>query len=169
MLKKILHIMFIAIITVLWFFSNNLYKATAYDGSVHIEINKHAVEESNLDDYLKDQLLECIKRQCDALLFFKEEIFFRFTIGAMDDKVLSYWEPTAPSNKERKQPLAFAYNQGFNTSVDIEPMLDSPNIKDLVEERLPIVNDVIWIGKMNHIGEFRNGLRWQMMYGMELS
>ena len=96
---------------------------------------------------------DCIKRICDTSAFFKDEILFRFTIGAMDDKVLSYWEPNAPAFEERKRCLEYAHQQGFNTSVSVEPMLDSPNITPLIDELLPFVSDAIWIGKMNHINE----------------
>ena len=54
----------------------------------------------------------------------------------------------------KKAVFAFAYEQGFNTSVSVEPMLDSPEIDVLVKDLLPLVSDAIWIGKMNHIAEF---------------
>ena len=53
---KSIRIMPFFVIFLLGFFSSQLQKATAYDGSVHIEINKHATEQSNLDNYLKNQL-----------------------------------------------------------------------------------------------------------------
>jgi len=69
----------------------------------------------------------------------------------MNDELLSFWEPGAPCYAERKASLAYAVFTGFETSVSIEPMLDSDNIVQLVEDLVPYVTDAIWIGKMNHI------------------
>lgn len=98
--------------------------------------------------------MECIEKICKLLWEFKSQILFRFTIGACDDRILSYWEPNAPVYAERKQCLMYAYNAGFQTSVSVEPMLDSANIDALVSELLPYVTHSIWIGKMNHLGRF---------------
>jgi len=79
------------------------------------------------------------------------QILFRFTIGAMDDEILSYWEPGAPTFSERKTSLMHACSMGFATSVSIEPMLDSPHIVELVNAVSPYVTDTIWIGKMKQV------------------
>ena len=81
-------------------------------------------------------------------------MLFRFTIGACDDTVLSYWEPNAPNYDERRNCLAYAYIKGFQTSVSVEPMLDSANIDMLIEDLMPYITDSIWIGMMNHTGRF---------------
>ena len=52
---------------------------------------------------------------------------------------------------ERIGSLQYAYEQGFQTSVSVEPMLDSANIDRLIAEVMPFVTETIWIGKMNHI------------------
>lgn len=95
--------------------------------------------------------LEIVQRLCRELKEFKEKILFRFTITATDGKILSFWEPNAPSYEERKASLKHAFDCGFKTSVSVEPMLDSEKIDDLVKDLSPFVNDAIWIGKMNHI------------------
>jgi DNA repair photolyase len=95
--------------------------------------------------------LQCIKAICQWFDKFKEQILFRFTIGACDDGILSYWEPNAPGYNERKQCLIFAHQAGFRTSVSVEPMLDSANIDTLIDELLPYVTHSIWIGMMNHL------------------
>jgi DNA repair photolyase len=82
---------------------------------------------------------------------YKRQILFRFTIGACDDTVLSFWEPGAPAYGERMASLQYAYENGFQTSVSVEPMLDSANIGRLIAEVLPYVTETIWIGKMNHL------------------
>jgi DNA repair photolyase len=101
--------------------------------------------------------LECIKTICKMFGLFKEQILFRFSIGACDDQILSYWEPNAPSYSERKRCLIYAFESGFQTSVSVEPMLDSANIDILIGELLPYVTHSIWIGKMNHLGRFGKG------------
>ncbi len=98
--------------------------------------------------------MECIEKICELLWDFKSQILFRFTIGACDDRILSYWEPKAPAYAERKQCLMYAYNAGFQTSVSVEPMLDSANIDTLIGELLPYVTHSIWVGTLNHSGQF---------------
>jgi DNA repair photolyase len=98
--------------------------------------------------------MECIEKICELLLDFKSQILFRFTIGACDDRILSYWEPNAPAYAERKQCLMYAYNAGFQTSVSVEPMLDSANIDALIGELLPYVTHSIWVGMLNHSARF---------------
>ena len=92
----------------------------------------------------------------DICLEFREDrdkIMFRFTIGAMNDDVLKFWEPGAPSFAERLDSLTYAFCSGYKTSVSIEPMLDSDNVLDLVLAVEPFATDSIWLGKMNHIGK----------------
>lgn len=96
--------------------------------------------------------LDCIKTICQQFGDYRGKILFRFTIGACDDQVLFFWEPGAPAYAERIASLQYAYENGFQTSVSVEPMLDSVNIDQLVAELLPFVTDSIWIGKMNHLG-----------------
>ena len=133
----------------------------------------HDIRPENLDDYLhvlgkllragnevlivSKPRLECIQRICEASSFFKDKILFRFTIGAMDNALLEFWEPNAPTYEERKDALKFAYDQGFRTSVSIEPMLDAGNVVALVDDLAPLVSEDIWIGKMNHTNEFGKG------------
>jgi hypothetical protein len=83
----------------------------------------------------------------------RDKIMFRFTIGAMNDDVLRFWEPGAPSFAERLDSLTHAFCSGYKTSVSIEPMLDSDNILDLILAVEPFATDSIWLGKMNHIGK----------------
>jgi DNA repair photolyase len=96
--------------------------------------------------------LDCIKRICSACEFFKDKIIFRFTIGAMDDGILGFWEPGAPQYKERRVCLAYARNRGFQTSVSMEPMLDTENIDTLIRDLKPLVSDKIWLGIMDYMG-----------------
>lgn len=94
--------------------------------------------------------LKCIKAICEICQPFKQQILFRFTIGSANNKVLSFWEPGAPSFEERLNCLKHAFEQGFLTSVSCEPMLDN-RIDLVVEAALPYVNDAIWLGKANFL------------------
>ena len=96
--------------------------------------------------------LTCIKSLCTLFQWYLENIIFRFSIGALDNRILSFWEPNAPCYAERKQCLMHACEEGFQTSVSVEPMLDSANIDALISDLSPYVTHSIWIGTMNHLG-----------------
>lgn len=102
--------------------------------------------------------LDCIRTICDGFQKYADQILFRFSIGACNDQILSYWEPGAPCYEERKACLEFAYNAGFRTSVSVEPMLDSANIDTLITELSPYTNHSIWIGTLNHSSRFGKGV-----------
>ena len=118
--------------------------------------------------------LDCIRTICNAFGHYSDQfrvvrchdqpdmaddnrlfrIVFRFTIGAVNDRILKFWEPNAPTYEERKAALKYAFDAGFQTSVSAEPMLDAPNIDLLVSDLMPYITDSFWIGEMNHIGRF---------------
>lgn len=93
---------------------------------------------------------ECIKKICDEFSDYKNKILFRFTIGSTSDKTLKFWEPNAPSFKERLKCLKYAFNCGFQTSVSCEPMLDN-HIDRVIDKVFPFVTETIWIGKANRL------------------
>jgi len=91
-----------------------------------------------------------IVKICNLFQNYKEFIQFRFTITSIDNSLLNFWEPGAPSFNERFNSLKFSFNRGFKTSISIEPFLDEdPFI--LVELLIPYVTESIWIGKMNYL------------------
>jgi len=94
----------------------------------------------------------CIKRICEKFQDKKHLIQFRFTITSSNEKKLKFWEPGAPSFKERFKSLKYAFNKKFRTSISIEPFLDK-NPYRLVDLLLPYSKESIWIGKMNYIKE----------------
>ena len=99
-----------------------------YDGQVMFP-SSHDITPNNLDaclTVLKNLLdagnrvlvvskphLVCIKEICERFESFKKRILFRFTIGACDDRILSYWEPNAPVYDERKHSLITHTSQDF--------------------------------------------------------
>jgi DNA repair photolyase len=91
----------------------------------------------------------------------EERIRWRFTIGAMDDIILSYWEPGAPIFAERFASLKYACQKGFSTSVSVEPMLDSDHIIKQFRRLESHITDTFWIGKMNNIRK-KNGELWRV-------
>jgi len=92
----------------------------------------------------------CIQALTMELAPWKSQIHLRLSITAMDEGLLKYWEPNAPSFQQRFIALKDCFNKGFKTSVNIEPALDIPNLPVLVDTVMPFVTDKIWIGKMNH-------------------
>ena len=95
--------------------------------------------------------LACIQSICKSFIEFKNKIIFRFTIGACDDQILSFWEPNAPEYEERKESLKYAFEAGYETSVSVEPMLCVEGIIELFKDLETFVTNSIWIGKMNHL------------------
>ena len=95
--------------------------------------------------------LDCIQQICEHCFSRRDQILFRFTIGACDQDILHYWEPGAPTFLERTGALRLAYSWGFQTSVSCEPLLDSENVLELIDYLTPWTTDSIWIGKMNQV------------------
>lgn len=94
--------------------------------------------------------LDVTKSLCNALAEYREHILFRFTIGSPKAATCQLWEPGAPAPQERIQALRYAYEQGYHTSVSMEPMLeDVHTMIQLVSMVSPSVSDTVWLGKMN--------------------
>jgi len=95
--------------------------------------------------------IECIERLCSEFIDAREQLLFRFTITARDNRLLELWEPHAPGYLERKECLEYTFKKGFATSVSVEPMLDTTDVAAMVDELLPFITHSIWLGKMNRI------------------
>jgi len=96
----------------------------------------------------------CIDHICRESQGFKEQMEFRFTIGSLNSELTEYWEPGAPTPEERVRSLVLATEQGYQTSVSMEPMLAGR--EDAVatfRELAPLTNGTIWIGMMNGLEE----------------
>lgn len=94
--------------------------------------------------------LNIVKDICSMFKEFKEQIQFRFTITSYNDDLLRFWEPGAPPYFERLKSLKHAFQEGFKTSVSIEPFLDI-NPEFVVYTCYNWCTESIWLGKMNHI------------------
>ena len=99
--------------------------------------------------------LTCIPDICKAFEKFRNRLMFRFTIGSMDDRVLSFWEPNAPDFRERLGCLRHTYKKGFQTSISCEPFLDCDvdKIVELFEILKPYITHSLWIGKLRHFAK----------------
>jgi DNA repair photolyase len=94
--------------------------------------------------------LRVIQKIDEKFSRYKERIQFRFTITSIDDNLLRFWEPNAPSFTERMNSLKYAFFSNYKTSVSIEPFLDY-DPEPLVRCVEPYCTESIWIGKMNYI------------------
>lgn len=118
-----------------------------------LEVIQRILEAGNRLLIVSKPHLECI-RAIMALprkKWVKDQVLFRFTIGATKSRLLRYWEPGAPSFSERLECLEEAAWAGWQTSVSCEPLLDSEQVGRLVRAVQGYVTDTIWIGKMNQV------------------
>jgi len=98
--------------------------------------------------------LECIEHICREFQAFKPQMEFRFTIGSINPELTGFWEPGAPLPEERIRSLVHATEQGYQTSVSMEPILAGR--EDAVatfRELAPLTNGTIWVGMMNGLNE----------------
>lgn len=116
-----------------------------------VTILKNLLDAGNRVLVVSKPHLPCIERLCSELSSARKQLLFRFTITARDRKTLEIWEPNAPLYKERKECLQLAFDEGFATSVSVEPMLDVKDVEGMVYELLPYITHSIWLGKMNRI------------------
>lgn len=96
---------------------------------------------------------QCVAKICDEFKSYIDQIVFRFTICAFNDKILKYWEPGAPCFGERLSALKYAFDSGYQTSISMEPCLDWPNVVSNFGFLSQYVNHSIWIGTLNFIDE----------------
>ncbi|MHC4183168.1 MAG: DUF5131 family protein [Planctomycetota bacterium] len=91
-----------------------------------------------------------VREIIDQFYPYRLQFQFRFTITSEDNKLLSFWEPNAPSFEERFDALRYSHKKNIKTSVSIEPFLDyEPQI--LVNMVTPFTTESIWLGPMNYI------------------
>lgn len=94
--------------------------------------------------------LKAVKRICDELSRYKNQIQFRFTITSLNQWTLNEYEPSAPSFVERISALVYAAKSGYKTSISIEPFLDMNPIP-LIIMVAPYATESIWLGKLNYM------------------
>lgn len=94
---------------------------------------------------------DCVTSLCLRFRSHRLQLLFRFTIGALNEELLAYWEPGAPTLSERVCALKQAHEAGYETSVSMEPLLEPGRVDWLIERVEPFVTETIWIGAMNRI------------------
>jgi len=92
--------------------------------------------------------LVCVEHLCKALEPWREQIEWRFTIGAIRTATLKYWEPGAPGFSERWCAAVLAQTWA-RVSFSIEPILDIGAVVHLAERFADF--GTVWIGKMNQV------------------
>ena len=96
----------------------------------------------------------CIENLCNEFSDYKEWLLFRMTITSLDDELSRFWEPGAPLPGDRVKALQYAYEQGYQTSVSVEPMIDTvEGTVTLYHSLTPYITEDIWFGKMNVINK----------------
>jgi len=141
-----------------------------------LEVIRNILEAGNRLLIVSKPHFDCIEAIVRETWRYQEQILFRFTIGAMDDELLGYWEPGAPTFQERLEALQVAWAAAYETSVSCEPLLDSHCVQALVAKLAPCgpkssaaphyITDTIWIGKMNQVrarcvaGTSQQAIRW---------
>lgn len=95
---------------------------------------------------------ECITLMCETFKEYRRQITFRFTIGSVNDDVLNFWEPNAPSFQERLSCLRYAFEAGYNTSISCEPFLDYwPNC--VYDTSCWWITDSFWLGLLRKFNQ----------------
>lgn len=125
---------------------------TPFNLETYIRVARLILKKGNRLLIVSKPRMECIHVIMSEFEDYKDQILFRFTIGSMSPATCSFWEPGAPSPSERVACLRSAYEQGFRTSVSIEPMLAGIDmVERVINSCEQYVTDTIWIGKMNKI------------------
>jgi DNA repair photolyase len=72
------------------------------------------------------------------------------TITSVNDSLSEFWEPGAPDPQQRILALRHAFEEGYQTSVSVEPMLGGiPEWTATLAAVEPFVTHQIWFGRMN--------------------
>jgi hypothetical protein len=97
---------------------------------------------------------DCIEHICKEFAAYKSQMEFRFTIGSINPDVTTFWEPGAPLPEERMRCLQHATDQGYQTSISMEPMLEGKEGAIAAFYSFAnMTNGTIWIGMMNDLDE----------------
>lgn len=129
--------------------------------------SSHDIFPEYLDDYIKvcQKMLKsehkilivtkprkkCISKMIKEFKKNKKDLLFRLTITSDNEDIIKYYEPNASTFEERLECLKMLFNNGFKTSVSIEPYLSDP--VSVVNKINSYVTDDIWIGVMSGLKE----------------
>lgn len=88
-----------------------------------------------------------IKELALYLRDYKDKIIWRLSITNLNQELRKKWECGASAWWHRIEILQWLFENGFQTSVSIEPFLENP--VPIVKKVLPYVTEKIWVGPMN--------------------
>lgn len=118
----------------------------------YLETLRNLLEADNPVVIVTKPRLASIRAICEAFTQHKDNMLFRMTITSLDERHSRFWEPGAPLPDERVAALRYAYEAGFQTSVSVEPLLDTvTNAVTLYHSLTPFITEDIWFGKMNGV------------------
>lgn len=123
---------------------------TRYNLFAYIRIAALILSKGNRLLIVTKPRIDCVREIVEQLKFYSGQILFRFTITSLNPVLSKFWEPGAPQPSERLEALKHAWQQGFPTSVSVEPMIDGVDkTESMVAGIQHLVTDTIWIGKLN--------------------
>ena len=93
---------------------------------------------------------EAVKLICDTFTEYKDKMEFRLTIGTTNPEVAAYWEPGAPSIRDRYAALVRISTLGYKVSISMEPLLIAQPKEIIDRVFMPWVTGDVWIGLMNY-------------------
>lgn len=123
---------------------------TPFNLEAYMRVARLILKKGNKLLIVSKPLMGCIYPILYEFKQYKSQILFRFTIGSMNEATCAFWEPGAPNPQERVACLRETFDQGYKTSVSIEPMLAGfDSTSHVIDATHRYVTDTIWIGKMN--------------------
>ena len=91
-----------------------------------VAVLKNLLEAGNRVLVVSKPHLVCITRICGDFAEYRDRVLFRFTIRALDNTLLAFWEPGAPTFAERLACLNLAYDGGFQRTDARRPQRSRP-------------------------------------------
>jgi len=82
------------------------------------------------------------------------------TLAAWLPETVKEWEPDAPKPQDRLAILAAAKSAGVGTWVSCEPIITLADTLAILDAIAPLKPDLVWLGKLNHIGGHNPGATW---------
>jgi DNA repair photolyase len=94
----------------------------------------------------------CLQEIAKVCANHKDKAIFMITITTLDETQSIFWEPNAPLPAERIMILEYLHQEGFRTSVLVEPLLQGPGSAIEIYNRVvDHVSEEIWFGTMNYV------------------
>ena len=112
--------------------------------------------------------LYCIKAICKKFASFKEQLLFRLRSDPGMMRYCHFGSRMHHLTTNARHHWCMLSRKGYETSVSIEPMLDSEDIDSLISDLAPLVTHSLWIGKMNHLEIFNEIKDYLFLQAVEM-